>query len=75
MIELVRHIENRHDLSCSRKMKQPHVLNLYKMTEGHESNERKTKKRFRQIRISAKGVANVNQSYFGFRRVYVGFAA
>jgi hypothetical protein len=45
VIELVRHIENRIDVSCSRKMKQPHVLNLYKMTEGHESNERKTKRR------------------------------
>jgi hypothetical protein len=45
MIELVRHVENRHYVSCSRKIKQPHMLNLYKISEGHESNERKTKRK------------------------------
>ena len=45
MIELVRHIENRHYVSCSRKIKQPHMLNLYKISEGHESNEKKQKEK------------------------------
>jgi len=57
-------------------MKLPFVLDFYKMVEGKNlTKEKQREKRFRQIRISAKVVANVDQSYFGFRRVYAGFVA
>lgn len=75
-IELIKHIEKQQGVSSLRNMKLPYVLDFYKMVESKKlTKEKQREKRFRKIRISAKVVANVDQSYFGFRQVYAGFAA
>ena len=74
-IELIRHLGKQQGVSSSRKMKFFYMLVFYKMVEGRNLvKEKQRGKRFRQFRISAKVFANEDQLYFGFRRVYAGFA-